>query len=206
MSKQSLPGIPIEISIAYGWSEHDKRTKKKTGGLNAHWKFLKEQIKSVVDQVLKESKRRVDAEYVLKIRVSRLRARHGAGVLHSIKKRIKKSDVLIFDISKNNPNVLFELGYAIAIKGAESENIFVLTSNSKTPTDLHFFMRTEYTIQKSDGCDTKPTSFGKIKDIKGFRAALLSSLKERARERSMWGKSTDSVEWDEEVLETESEQ
>jgi hypothetical protein len=206
MKNEPSLGIPIEISIAYGWAEHDKRTKKKTGGLNAHWKFLKEQIKSVVGQVLNESKSRVDAEYVLKIRISRLRARHGAGVLKSIKKRIKRSDILIFDISGKNPNVLFELGYAMAIKGTHTENIFVLTSNPKTPSDLQFFMRTEYTIHKQQDPKNPKTPYGKIRDSKGFRSALLSSIKELARERSMWGKSKETIEWEDQVLETEEEQ
>ena len=86
----------------------------------------------------------------------------------------------------------------MAIKGADSENIFVLTSNSKIPSDLCLFMRTEYTLTGKKATKTSKELFGKLKDAKGFRSALLSSLKEIARERSMWGSSRSEVECDEE--------
>ena len=196
MENQPPPGTPIEISIAYGWNEHDHGENKE--GLNDHWDFLKGLANSVAKQLITESKIRTNAEHKLQIRISRLRARHGAGVLQSIKKRIERSDVLIFDISECNPNVLFELGYAMANKGSHCENIFVLTNKTKTPSDLSLFMRTEYSLTDKKNSKKRKEAFGKLKDIKGFRSALLSSLKETARDRSMWGASRFEVECDEE--------
>jgi hypothetical protein len=190
--------FPIEISIAYGWKEHGTRDD----GLNEHWKFLKQYIKNTAEQLIKASKKRIDSPNSLQIRISRLRARHGTGVLKSIKKRIKKSDILIFDISGNNPNVLFELGYAMAVKGSHSENIFVLSSNSKDPSDLALIMRTEYSLVKPASSSTNKKSrlkkqtgiFATFKDERGFRSALMDSLKDIAKERSMWGASMTTLE------------
>jgi hypothetical protein len=121
--------------------------------------------------------------------------------LSGLTKRIERSDILIFDISGHNPNVLFELGYALLFKGLDSENIFIFQrKGAETPSDLRSFMRTEYNLLPGGDAKQKGRQgvFAKLTDARGFKGALISSLKEMALQKSMWGKATTSLEVEEE--------
>ncbi len=126
----------------------------------------------------------------------RLRSRHGGTVLGTILRRIDEADVLIFDISGNNPNVLFELGYAVARKGIDSERIYVFsesatTTAQKTPSDLQCVMFTKY--EKSETNSKSGQAF-KLTDANGFQSALLSTLKDIAGDREMLGVARSSTD------------
>ena len=139
----------IRIAIGYGWS-HEKGDKEK-GGLTDHWSFLRDEVKSVIGTIHKLAKKRPATLHPLDVDYCRLRARHGMGALGGILKKIEQADILIFDITGHNPNVLFELGYAIAGKGVDSGQVFIFCEESKgkkqsAPSDLVAFMRTEYRV------------------------------------------------------------
>jgi hypothetical protein len=199
MKNQSTAVKPIRIAIGYGWTEQcDKKN-----GLNEHWGFLRDEIKVVIEMVQNQASKRSKSLHPLRVEYSRLRARHGMGALGGILKKIEEADILVFDISKHNPNVLFELGYAMANKGQDSGRIFIFreeTKGERPPSDLTAFMRSEYQLvpapkNKPKGKNLK---FAKMSDGRGFKGALISIIKELAQERSMWGESKAILEVEEE--------
>ena len=91
----------------------------------------------------------------------------------------------------------FELGYAIAKKGSDlgrayifSEEVDDKAENNKPCSDLAGYMLTEYTVSKKVA-KSKSSKINqstlKLKDERGFRAALVNTLIDIARERGMWG-------------------
>ncbi len=185
---------PITISIGYGWSEHTGNN-----GLNEHWNFLRNEAEKAVTEFSKRADKRESAQHPLKISIHRLRGRHGTTLFGGILQKIDRSDILLFDISGRNPNVHFELGYAIGKKGADSGRVFIFGEESKLTwteneksgpcSDIAGYMLTLYEASsKSEKSKSskKDQSLFKLNDPRGFRAALISALTEVARERGMW--------------------
>lgn len=105
----------------------------------------------------------------------------GRSVLKQVSESIQKANVCIFDISENNPNVLFESGYALG----GDKNIILLKnkksseSGIRPPTDLSGYIRTQY----EDGALTDQV--GEIGDaIYDF---VQNSHPARFYLRSLWG-------------------
>jgi hypothetical protein len=115
-------------------------------------------------------------------------------VLGSITKRIDSADVLVFDVSGGNRNVHFELGYAVAKKGAESGRIYIFSDSLPIASDLSALMVAHYK-HRSPSLDGK--SF-ELVDARGFRAGLISTLRELAEERLMIGPARQILECEEE--------
>ena len=86
------------------------------------------------------------------INYKKLRSSAGRSMLDSILKRIKNSQIIIFDITEKNPNVMLELGYALATAtNTEFLSIYIICKKGEPlpkdiPTDLHGYFITEYTI------------------------------------------------------------
>ena len=193
---------PITITIGYGWSEHAGE-----GGLNKHWDFLRDMAGKAVKDISKRAAKRSGAQHPLKVSINRLRGRHGTTLFGGILQKIDRSDILFFDISGSNPNVHFELGYAIGTKGADSGRVFIFGDESKLScteneksgpcSDIAGYMLTLYRASsksdKSKGAKKDQSTF-KLNDPRGFSAALISSLTEVARERGMWGSARTTFE------------
>ena len=95
----------LSIVIAYSWAG---LAPKK----NPKWIALR----GLLIPIGKEVERLAEKSGIkLHVSVNRLRARHGGCILSVIKDRIRDADVLVFDLSDNNPNVLLELGMALAL-------------------------------------------------------------------------------------------
>ena len=186
------PPYPIQLSIGYGWKEHNCEGSR----LNPHWDFLRKEVQPVAKELEERAAKRTSTQHPLRISLGRLRGRHGTSLMGGIFRRIERADVLIFDISGHNSNVLFELGYAMAQKGADSGRIYVFGQKGIVPADLSGLMLTYYEVIKKTG--GKSEGFAKLEDPRGFRAALRSTLIEIAQERGMWGLSKQTVE-DEEI-------
>lgn len=186
---------PITISIGYGWSEHTGND-----GLNEHWNFLRKEAEKAVSELSKRAAKRLGAQHPLNVSIRRLRGRHGTTLFGGILQKIDRSDILFFDISGRNPNVHFELGYAIGKKGADSGRVFIFSEEIKEVekenqesgpcSDIAGYMLTLYeALNKSvklKKSKNDESSF-KLNDQRGFRSALISSLTDLARERGMWG-------------------
>lgn len=178
-------GRPILIYVGYAWGHAEEgQSPKNSKGLNKHWDFLRNSLETVTRALEKYANRRKKAQYPLRVDVRRLRSRHGGTVIGSITRRMDEADVLVFDITGDNPNVLFELGYAIARKGVDSGRVYVFSDSSKAPSDLRGLMLTTY-IEKATG-DSLVKTFS-LQDGKGFQAAFLSTLREIAIVRGMLG-------------------
>ena len=98
----------------------------------------------------------------------------------------------------------FELGYAIAKKGSDLGRVYIFSEevdkkaeNNKPCSDLAGYMLTKYTVSKKVA-KSKSSKINqstlKLKDERGFRAALISTLTEVARERGMWGGTSKTFE------------
>jgi hypothetical protein len=197
----SFKASAIRIAIAYGWREFDGNPD----GLNSHWDFLKKSVESVVSELEKRALKRQKPSRPLRVSVGRLRGRHGGSITGAIFKRIQQADVLVFDVSGNNPNVHFELGCAAAIKGIDSGRIFIfcqtgsqeVVSNQEVfrpASDLSGFLFTRYLLNSKSA--EQSLSYAKLQDTAGFKAALRSTLIEIACEKEMWGASKETIDSD----------
>jgi hypothetical protein len=110
------------------------------------------------------------------INYRKLRSSAGRPMLDSILKRIKNSQVIIFDITEKNPNVMIELGYALAtVTSTEFLSIYLICKKGEPlpkeiPTDLHGYFISEYSIDEK----------GKItfNDSGSLRMSIESDVKE----------------------------
>ncbi len=169
---------PISVRIGYAWPKAVKKAvKNKSAAVKTLprpdvWPFLRDQIGKVLDSAQKTALKKSTAPWPFSYRLGRMRARHGAGVLPRFIELCESSDIVAFDISQYNPNVMFELGLAIASKGVSSGRVFVfmetLSSDAipkslgEVPSDLAGYFITFYTYGKNGY---------KFCDPRGFSAA-----------------------------------
>jgi len=177
---------PISVRIGYEWPKEDKTTGKSPK--DKLWHFLRDEFRQVLDSIQVASKKR-SGEKVFFYKLGRMRARHGTEMLSRFMELCKISDILAFDISSQNPNVMFELGLAIAAKGIASGRIFLfaekLAGHNLIPSNLSGYFITYYKNDKGTH---------KIIDKRGFAAAFRGIVLEDARARGMWGSKTNEVE------------
>jgi hypothetical protein len=121
----------------------------------------------------------------------------------AIMRRIREADVLIFDVSGGNRNVHFELGCALAMKGLDAERVYIFSDTSEVASDLAGLMLTKYK-RVPEGLQSKQP-FAKLEDLRGFRAALVGTLRQIAEERGMFGKTKNVFEADEEIKDDASQ-
>jgi hypothetical protein len=68
-------------------------------------------------------------------------------IIKKIRSKIKEAELIVADVSGNNPNVLYELGYAHGLK----KNAIILTNNRKRiPFDLNDWTNIAYVSGKTD--------------------------------------------------------
>lgn len=164
---------PVLIRVGYKWASRGEK--------DVLWSFVRERIKVCVDSINSQQRKRHLPE--IPVRYSRMRAMHGGDLLSVFLKRCKESDILLSDITGNAPNVLFELGIALGSKGVTG-NVFVLQevdADEKPvddfPTDLSGYFFTRYLRDPRRGIA--------LVDSNGFRAALLSRIKDAARAKEL---------------------
>lgn len=175
--------LPITVHVGYPWPKG--AAGEKDG--DQVWKFVRDLIETAASTVAK-----IQANHAapkLPIRINRLRAMHGGSVLDVLLRRLLQSDVLIFDITGQNPNVVLEIGLALACKGTEG-SAFILqkvdaagrvTKEAAHPSDLSGYFFTRYRrVAKGRG-----RTFQLI-EPQGFAAVLRPRLIKAARERGLW--------------------
>jgi hypothetical protein len=153
--------IILKISIGYEWHRGSLTEDHK-------WQFLKKIAQSVAESIEKKS----NQDFQIIVDVARLRGKHGGIILSDIKKRIKESHVLIFDVEEGNKNVYLELGMALATHDELCDVFIFSKSVEKVASDLQGFLVTCY----------EETNEYKLKDPKGFYAAIRSVLIKKLRE------------------------
>ena len=193
----SKPPLPITLRIGYEWT--DRKGEPKAFPSGVRYEFIREQIKSVVSEVsVRQLKNKRHAAFAFNVYVARMRARHGAEILPRFRELTEKTDILAFDITGHNPNVMLELGMALAIKAHQPGHIFIFkertVDETSIPSDIGGYFITYF---RADHSGPKPCRL-KLEDADGFRAALGNVITDVARERGMWGqKPVDCEEADE---------
>lgn len=187
------PVLPITAFVAYDWNA----TKDPSGLKNDHgWPFIRDRFKKVFKSV---EKQRGNNRFAY--RVQRMRSFQGTMILGAILNRCKAADILAFDISTLNPNVMLELGIALGEKGMMSGEVFVFVDSKKTlqngspkwtarvtiPSDLTGYLLVYF---NQDG--PKP----EMADGRGFDAAVRFKILEIAAQRGMLVQSSGDVGYD----------
>ena len=147
------------ISGGYQWSSTDSKMA----------------IQKVSNDVIKRFNGENEKTLKYNINYRRLRSSAGRSMLDSIISKIKNSQVVIFDITDKNPNVMLELGYALALSiDNDYLSIYLISKKGEPlphniPTDLHGYFISEYTIENGEV---------KFKDNGSLRMSIESDVKE----------------------------
>jgi hypothetical protein len=139
------------------------------------WAFLRDLVKKVIDEC-QVRVRASPGEYKLDIRLHRLRGRQGMNLLSTLRERIGRADALVMDLAGNNPNVLIEVGMAVAMQKGESGGLIILKPKTEPwPSNLQGIVYCNYDKSLRRG----------LEDQAGFRAALRARILKVAKERRM---------------------
>jgi hypothetical protein len=175
----------INVAFCYDWAIDENGKSLES----ASYTFIRKEVKKAADGVISTQKKRKGPP--LSIIWRRMRMKHGASLLSVLKRRILEADILIYDITTRNPNVMFELGIGIASK-SEEDSVFILErKNSKSeadrkiPSDLSGYFISFYEFSE----DSKTGEF-RFRDPKGFQAAIRSEMIKVARELGVWEESS----------------
>ena len=148
--------------------------------ISGGYQWNSNEAKLAIKQISNYIRNRFDGKNGKKLKYNinyrRLRSSAGRTILDSVKVKIKNSQVIIFDISDNNPNVMLELGYALALSNDNDYlSIYLICKKGEPlpkniPTDLHGYFISEYTTNGK----------GKInfKDNGSLRMSIESDVKE----------------------------
>jgi predicted nucleotide-binding protein len=97
-------------------------------------------------------------------------------LLSTLRDRIGRADALVMDLAGHNPNVLIEVGIAVAMRKGESGALIILKpKNELWPSNLQGIVYCNYDKSLRRG----------LEDQAGFRAALRTRILTVARERQM---------------------
>jgi hypothetical protein len=163
----------VEIYVSCPWTKKGKSTVPIRQ--DKRWAFLRDVVKSVID----ECQARVhtyEGKHNLDIRVHRLRGRQGMNLLSTLRERIQRADALVMDLAGGNPNVLLEVGMAVAMHKAESGALIILKpKNESWPSNLQGIVYCNYDKSLRRG----------LEDQAGFRAALRTRILKVATDKGM---------------------
>lgn len=129
------------ISSAYQWAKIQNNNSEKA-------------IKRIVEIVKNRFSKNENGKFNYNINYRKLRASAGRTMLDSIYKRIINSQVVIIDLTENNPNVYLEAGIALVI---EKDNPYLsiyfirekredLKLPNGIPSDLQGYFISEYSL------------------------------------------------------------
>jgi len=131
----------FQVSVGYAWDPACRGRARP----DRRWNRLRDELRRFADQA--EKRASVVADGKLRgVRIDRLRATSGNTVWQSIKSRIEAADLLVLDITprrgkSTQPNLLLELGCALAVKPADK--IIIVSSRAEghklLPSDLQGF-------------------------------------------------------------------
>lgn len=169
----------ISIRVGYDWG-----SSQSVDVANKKWNFIRNLIKTTIDEINRRQHKLKKAQ--LTVRLARMRAIHGGEVLGTFIKRCKDSDILVFDISTENPNVMLELGLAIAAKEGQT-CIYIFHEQKRInfdirniPSDLRGYFITSY--RKAD---SKSGAMYRLVDLSGFKSSLMARIREVARDKGL---------------------
>ena len=171
---QEVARKPVEIYVSCPWTKKGKTTVPIRQ--DKRWAFLRDLVKSVID----ECQARVHTsrgEHKLHVRLHRLRGQQGMNLLSTLRNRIERADALVMDLAGGNPNVLLEVGMAVAMHKAELGALIILKpKNESWPSNLQGIVYCNYDKSLRRG----------LEDQAGFRAALRTRILKVAKDRGMF--------------------
>ena len=104
-------------------------------------------------------------------------------LLSTLRERIERADALVMDLAGHNPNVLIEVGMAVAMYEGESGGLIILKpKNEPWPSNLQGMVYCNYDKSLRRG----------LEDQAGFRAALRTRILKVAKDRQMLGSQADA--------------
>ena len=172
----------VRVFIGYSW---DGKANE-----DEHWKNF---LQPVFNRYKDKFEERF-AEYGMKLSVQRLRGTHAGRVFDDILGKIASADILVFDIADResgenskskskstpkaifNPNVMMELGIALALK----KDVFLMVRDdafASVPSDLKGFL---YTVYKKEDSNLATS---RISDFRGFVAKYVWLLNKAANNK-----------------------
>ena len=179
--------MTFTISSAYSWP--NKNNLEKSNNSEKAVKRISEMIKNRFNgkNHKEEIKYRIDYK--------RLRASAGKAMLESIIRRIKSSNVIIFDLTSYNRNVLIELGIALYCSKLNDDFSFYLIKekcNNKSviddlPSDLQGFFISEYVLEKNKIV---------FKDNNSLRMSIESDVKDFYNKLNVQIETVDEINFD----------
>jgi hypothetical protein len=176
---------PIRVRVGYPWGRASDGTTLHPQA-DSRWVFLRNLAVDCGESVRSSLAKRRPADFSFQLDVRRLRGRHGQLLLPNLLHRIAEADILLFDLGSIddrsfNPNVLLEVGMAIALSQSSSRELFILKSaEQEVPSDLSGFL---FTVYDRPDAAKEP----RLHDRRGFTSALRSAIMECARARGMVG-------------------
>ena len=109
---------PITIRIAYEWT--DRNRKPKAAPPDKRYAFIRDQIKLVAKEVANRVTKH-KGNFDLSVHIGRMRALHGSELLPRFRELCNTTDIIVFDITGENPNVMLELGMAMSAKADRAQ-------------------------------------------------------------------------------------
>jgi hypothetical protein len=165
---------PVILNIYFGYEWKKERLED-----DSKYQFLRNVTTGAASAV--SDMRGPNGERV-HVNSSRLRARHGAPLLDVVRRRIQLADVLLFDLQELNPNVMFELGLALANPSEDRAVFILLPEGHSPPSDLAGYLLSFY----------RETDEYSLIDPRGFYAALRSAMIHCVRKKGVplsWAKN-----------------
>jgi hypothetical protein len=102
-------------------------------------------------------------------------------LLSTLRDRIGRADALVMDLAGHNPNVLIEVGMAVAMHKGESGALIILKPKNEPWPNLQGIVYCNYDKSLRRG----------LEDRAGFRAALRTRILKLAKDRRMLGSQAD---------------
>jgi hypothetical protein len=132
----------INLFFSYSWRVGEEPSTGLSN--NSHKAFI--EIRNQLNNKIKDNEKQYDFK--------RLRGTAGKNILDNISHQIQIADLLIFDITSNNPNVMIELGMALASKSNEKrKTIFLICEEDikkHLPSNMSGYFVSKYTFSEKE--------------------------------------------------------
>lgn len=195
MTETDTKKCEIKVAVGYGWQKFDYGDADPQTG----WEVLSDTFWKSLYAKINMDFSKMEEKFGVKVCYSRLRASHGRLVWPTIRNRILKADVLIFDvaqapdkdvnlnsvesldavITKLNYNVLVEIGVALA---NDDKNVMLLCPRhlfDSLPSDLKGHCWSTYTGSIENGVLKRTFC-----DEPGFNGAYVGMIRDVARQKA----------------------
>lgn len=155
--------------------------------------YTKEGLETAVDEAIKNVEKQLRKEYkYIKLEYTGQKIESFNRLDEDITGKIKNSDICIFEISYKNPNVYFELGYALGVSLSryvqEALSIIIIQNEKVSHTEIASDLFGRYLLKYHERTDL----VGKLADSLSNKTNLLFKDR-RFLNRLLWGMYNEKV-------------